>query len=100
MPAETPQSQPDVQKEQRTGAPDVGFENDTLPSGPASTSTLQPDTTAVERVGTENDTEALAGHACVGKGVGAGSGDADADVQYELAQLAGHVTAKAPWPAR
>lgn len=79
-PVDGAQSQPDVQNVQRTGAPDVGFEKDTLPRGPAATSTLQPEMTALERVGTEK--EAVPdGHVCGGKGVGAGSGDADAEVQ-------------------
>ena len=63
------------------GAPDVGFEKDTFPSGPAATRTLQPETTALELVGTDNDTAPPDGHVCGGKGDGAGSGDADADVQ-------------------
>ena len=64
-----------------TGAPDSGFEKDTLPAAPAAMRTLQPEITVLASVGTTKVAAPPAGHAWFGKGVGAGRGVADAERQ-------------------
>lgn len=87
------------QNVQWTGAPDVGCEKDTLPKAPTATRTEQPEMTVVVRVGTANRAAPPVGQDCDGKTVGTGRGVAEAEAQYELRQLAGHVTKRPPWPA-
>lgn len=64
-----------------TGAPDSGFEKDTLPAAPAAMRTVQPEITVLASVGTTKVAAPPAGHAWLGKGVGAGRGVADAERQ-------------------